>query len=197
MTTQPGVTNLSEYRSRRRHPAGSRHGGRFAPASRAETTADLPSASGAPDPWGDPGPTPATPRPQLSIVPAPAGAAEHAASAPPAGTAALSAQQHRDRLSSDLRGFAYVYAVGFGGSMEEAIGTMDRLTDGFARVAPCLPADQHRTLAAAAARRLVRHVDRRGSGDLDTLVESCLDQAVNANQAAYERGVRAPTHQGR
>ena len=81
--------------------------------------------------------------------------------------------------------------------MEAALDTMDRLSADFARVAPCLPADQHRQLAAQAASRIIRHVDRHGSGDVTQVVQECLDGAEQANRAAYDRGLRAPTRTGR
>ena len=202
MTKQTGVTDLNEFRARKRHPAGSKIGGRFAPTSRTEASVELPSqaASGAPDPWGDPDFTPAAPRPKVTLVPAADGAGGPASSAPPAGTARQqrrpSVRKLRDRLATGLRSLAENYRNGFAGSMEDALTTVDRLTSDVAALAPCVSKEEHRRLAGVAAKRIIRHVDTR-STDLDGAIQECLAEAEKANQAAYNRGVRAPTHQGR
>ena len=85
MSDQPAsVTDLNRFRARKRHSAGSRLGGRFAPASRGESRMDLPSAADPPDPWGGPGSAPVNAAPKLTVVPAADGAGGPAPSAPAA-----------------------------------------------------------------------------------------------------------------
>ncbi|HEY5845265.1 MAG TPA: hypothetical protein VIT42_00595 [Microlunatus sp.] len=136
----------------------------------------------------------------MSVVPAAVGVDDRASLASLAAIghapAGPSGYQSRDRLSASLRRFADAYANGFGGSMEEALTVLDRLSADIAQMAPCLPADKHRQLASMSAKRIVRHVDRHGSADVGRVVEECLDEAGNANQDAYDRGLRAPTKQG-
>lgn len=195
------VTYLQEFRSRKRQPAGSRAGGRFAPEARTETGTKLPTASGDPDPWSEPVFSSATPGPKVSVVPAAVGVDDRASTASAAGTGQApvrrSGERSRDRLSASLRRFADAYANGFGGSMEEALTVVDRLSDDIAVMAPCLPADKHCQLASMSAKRIVRHVDRHGSADVGRVVQECLEEAGNANRDAYDRGLRAPTQQGR
>ncbi|HEY5787217.1 MAG TPA: hypothetical protein VIT65_20825 [Microlunatus sp.] len=195
------VTDLEEFRSRKRQPAGSRAGGRFAAETRTETGRELHVASDDPDPWSEPAFTAPTPDAKLSVVRAAVGVDDRASSASLAGTchtpAGLSSHRSRDRLSATLRRFADAYAKGFGGSMEEALTVVDRLSADVAEMAPCLSADRHRQLASMSAKRIVRHVDQRGPADVGRVVQECLDEAGNANQDAYDRGLRAPTKHGR
>ena len=81
--------------------------------------------------------------------------------------------------------------------MEEALTVVDRLSATSPRWPRACQPTEHRQLASMSAKRIVRHVDRHGSADVGRVVQECLDEAGNANRDAYDRGLRAPTKQGR